>query len=162
MRPRASLSMAVIGLSLIATTAPAAAAGPRLSRTERAIVRRIDHKRRAHGLGSVRPSRALSRAADFHSHEMLADNYFAHSSGNGSSFMTRMRRFTHAKRLGEALALLHGCRYHPAQRVVWMWMHSAIHRAILLGHGFHHVGIGLRDGRLGGRHTCVVTADFSR
>lgn len=163
MRPSASLSMAVLGLiTILVTASSAGAAGPGFGRTERAIVRSIDRHRADYGLRSLRPSRALARAADFHSREMLAANYFAHSSRNGASFATRIHRFTRARRVGETLAYITGCRYKPVHRVVSMWMHSPMHRAILLSRGFSRVGIGLRQGRLGSRRACLVTADFAR
>lgn len=162
MRPIASLSMAVIGLTFLVAVGPASAAGPRLSHTERAIVRSIDRHRAAYGLHALRASSGLARAADFHSREMLAADYFAHSSRNGGSFATRIHRFVHARQVGETLAFLSSCRYRPAHRIVSMWMHSPPHRAILLSRGFRRVGIGLRTGRMGSHHVCVVTADFAR
>lgn len=163
MRPNASLSAAVLGLSLFVVSAPSAvAAGPRLSRTELSVVRSIDARRAARGLHALRPSRALSRAADYHSHEMLASDYFAHSSADGASFASRLRHFTRARRLGEDLAWLTRCGHGAARRVVGMWMRSPVHRAVLLARGFRRVGVGIRTGRLGSRHACVVTADFAR
>lgn len=162
MRSIASLSMAVLGLTFLVAVSPAAAAGPRLGRTERAIVRSIDRHRADHGLRALRASSALARAADFHSREMLAADYFAHSSRNGGSFATRIQRFVRARQIGETLALLSSCRYRPVHRVVSMWMHSSPHRAILLSRGFRRVGIGLRTGRMGSHRVCVVTADFAR
>ena len=162
MRPIASLSMAVLGLTLSIAVSPAAAAGPGFGRTERAMVRSIDRHRADYGLRALRASRALARAADFHSREMLAANYFAHNSRNGASFATRVHRFVHARSVGETLAFLSSCRYRPVHRVVSMWMHSSTHRAIVLSGGFHRVGIGLRKGRLGSHRVCVVTADFAR
>jgi uncharacterized protein YkwD len=162
MRPSASLKMALLGLLVLVLAAPAYAAGPRLSHTEHAIVRALDWQRTSHGLPALRASRALSRAADMHSREMVVDNYFAHSSANGSSFTSRLHRFTRAHALGETLAMLPRCGRGSARRVVSMWMHSWMHRAIILTGGFHHVGVGLRTGRLGSHRACLVTADFSR
>jgi uncharacterized protein YkwD len=162
MRSSASLIVAVLGLCVLAA-APAVAAGPRLTRTERAIVRAIDRHRAAAHMRAVRTSRPLARAADAHSRDMLAANYFAHSSSNGTSFSTRIHRYTRASRVGETLAWLSGCRGRGAARtVVSMWMHSPAHRSILLTRGFHRIGVALRRGRLGSRRACVVTADFAR
>jgi uncharacterized protein YkwD len=154
---------AVLGLSMLIAAAPAGAAGPRLGRTERAIVRGIDRHRADAGLRGLRTSRPLARAADAHSRDMLAADFFAHSSSNGASFATRLHRYTRARFVGETLALLPSCRgRRAAHAVVSMWMHSPMHRAILLTRGFHRIGVALRRGRLGSRHACVVTADFAR
>jgi uncharacterized protein YkwD len=163
MRPSASLSLALFGTLMLVPAAPAAAAGPRLGKTERAIVRTIDRKRAGYGLRAVRPSLPLSRAADLHSADMLRANYFAHSSSNGTSFSARIHHYVRVARVGETLALLSSCRgRRAAHLVVRMWMHSPVHRAILLSRSFHRVGVSLRRGRLGSRRACVVTADFAR
>ena len=129
---------------------------------ERAVVRSINRQRAHHGLGHVRGSSALARAADYHSWEMLDANYFAHESRGGGSFDARVRRFTRRRALGETLAMLGGgCRRGMATRVVRMWMNSPGHRAILLSPAFRRVGIGARAGSLGSGRACVVTADFA-
>jgi uncharacterized protein YkwD len=161
MRTVASLTAA---LTLLAITAAAAAAAgsPRLDRTERAVIRGINHQRAAYGLPGVRAAARLSSAADHHSREMLFGNYFAHPSLNGGSMERRVRHYAHSRRVGEALAMLSGgCRRHMAGRVVRMWMASSTHRAILLSAGFRRVGVARRGGRLGGRRACMVTADFA-
>jgi uncharacterized protein YkwD len=110
----------------------------------------------------VRTGSRLGRAADYHSREMLYGNYFAHPSLNGRSMSSRVRRYSHSRRVGETLAMLSGgCRRGMAGRVVGMWMSSSTHRAVLLSAGFRRVGVARRVGRLGGRRACVVTADFA-
>jgi uncharacterized protein YkwD len=142
-------------------TADAAASGPRLSRVERGIVRGIDYQRRRTGERHVRTTRALERAAAAHSGEMLAGNYFAHTSINGGSFAARVHRFTRARDVGETLAWVTSCRGGAAHTIMSMWMSSAEHRTILLTRGYRRVGVAARAGWLGSAHVCVVTADFS-
>jgi uncharacterized protein YkwD len=161
---RAARNAAVAALLTGAVLAPAAAhaATPRMDGMERAVVRAINHHRAAAGLRHMRPVRRLARAADFHTREMLAGNYFAHSSIDGGSFSSRIHRFTRARRVGETLAWMSHCGRRAARRFVSMWMHSPPHRAILMSRSLHHVGIGRRSGSLGGGRVCVVTGDFSR
>jgi uncharacterized protein YkwD len=161
MRVLASLTCAFCTLLALAAVPAARASSPRMDGLERAIVRSIDHRRAHHGLGPVRGSRSLARAADFHTREMLHGNYFAHPSRNGGSFATRIHRFTRARAVGETLAWAAHCGRHAGRRIVSMWMHSPPHRAILLSPVFHRVGIGRREGSLGGGRVCVVTADFA-
>ena len=71
-----------------------------------------------------------------------------------------MRRYTDARALGETLAAL-GQRRGGAATVVRMWMESPPHRAVLLGSGFHRIGLARRWGTLGGSRRSVVTADFA-
>jgi uncharacterized protein YkwD len=154
------------GCLLAATVAgPAAASASttaRLDQKERAIVRGINHQRAQHGLAPLRASARLSRAADFHSWEMLDANYFAHTSRDGGPFDERVRRYVNKNALGETLAMLGGgCGRGSARRVVRMWMDSPPHRAILLSGNYRRVGIGKRVGSLGSSKACMVTADFS-
>ena len=162
MRAVAPLTLAVSCLltALLISPIATADAAPRLDARERAIVRAINRQRTKHGLVSVRSSRRLARAADYHSWEMLDADYFAHESRDGSPFDQRIRRYADHRSVGETLAMLGGCGKHSARRVVRMWMHSAGHRAILLSSTFRRVGLGRRTGDLGGSHACVVTADF--
>lgn len=141
-------------------TAAEARGKARLDGTERAIVRAINHQRARYGLRRVRPSHGLARAADFHSREMLAGDYFAHASRDGGSFDRRVRRFAAHRALGETLAVVPRCGGGSAGTIVRMWMRSPPHRAILLTPRFRRIGVGKRTGSLGSGHSCVVTADF--
>jgi uncharacterized protein YkwD len=148
--------------ALFSVPAFAVAGAARLDNRERAIVRGINAQRAHYGLARVSLSKPLSRAADYHSWEMLDANYFAHESANGGSFNARIGRYTHKRELGETLAMLGGkCGHGSAHAIVKMWMNSAGHRAILLSSSYRRIGLARRTGSLGGTHACVVTADFS-
>jgi len=165
MRTVARTTLAFGCLLAAISALPAAAAAnrsARLDNRERAIVRSINHQRAKYGLAPVRANARLSRAADYHSWEMLDANYFAHTSRNGGPFDERVRRFANKRALGETLAMLGGgCGRGTAHRVVQMWMNSPPHRTILLSGTYRRVGIGKRVGSLGSSKACVVTADFS-
>ncbi|HEX5622686.1 MAG TPA: CAP domain-containing protein [Solirubrobacteraceae bacterium] len=149
---------ATLGVPAVASAHSSA----RLDQKERAIIRGINHERAAHGLAPVRASARLSRAADYHSWEMLDANYFAHTSRDGGSFDERVRRYVNKRALGETLAYIGGgCGRGSARQVVRMWMNSPPHRAILLSGTYRRVGIGKRVGSLGSSKACMVTADFS-
>ena len=143
-------TLLVVSFSAVAT--PAEAAGPRIDSGERAVIRAINRARHAHGLRGLRASRRLARAADAHSRNMLRANFFAHG-----AFTQRVRRYTHARRIGETIAMTSRC---SARTVVRMWMNSPSHRAVLLSRGFRRVGVARRKGRLGSTRACLVTADF--
>jgi serralysin len=161
--PAVPVAAILAALTVLTVPAPAAhAASPRMDRMERKVVRLINHRRARAGLRAVRLSVPLARAADFHTREMLAGDYFAHPSRNGGSFSTRIHRFTGARRVGETLAWMSRCRRGAARVVVSMWMQSPPHRAILMSGSFHRVGLGRRTGHLGNRRACVVTGDFAR
>jgi uncharacterized protein YkwD len=156
---RIALTFAMPLLAVLAHPA-AAIAGPGLGGSERALIRQLNDERAQHGLAALRPSRALGRAADRHSRDMLRRDFFDHSSSDGTPFDRRVRRYADARRVGETLAAV-GRRRGGAATVVGMWMRSPPHRAIVLGSGFRRIGVARRWGRLGGLKQAVVTADFA-
>src|SRR5918996_781444 len=102
MRSVASLTLAISSLLATFLVVPAAATTggkAQLDSTERAIVRTVNRHRARGGLAAVRPSRGLSRAADYHSWEMLDADYFAHTSRDGGAFEQRVRRFAGHRRI---------------------------------------------------------------
>jgi uncharacterized protein YkwD len=154
---------AVLAAGLAATGGPAisrAEASARLNHCEWAVIRQINGIRAQHGLGHVRASRALSRAAERHTRDMLRRDFFDHPSSDGSSFDSRLRGYVNARMVGETLAVL-GQRHGGAATVVQMWMHSPPHRAVLLSGGFRRIGVARRWGTLGSAGRSVVTADFA-
>jgi len=163
---RAAVSLALASGCLLTTLfcsplVTAAGAKPKVDAKERAMVRAINHQRVRHGLARVHSSGRLARAADFHSREMLAGDFFDHDSRDGTPFHRRVRRFANHRAVGETLAMLGGCGKGSARRVVRMWMNSPGHRAILLSGTYRRVGLGKRTGNLGGSRACVITADFA-
>jgi uncharacterized protein YkwD len=163
MRTVASLTLAlgcVLAAFIATPVTGTAAAQPSLDGKERAVVRAINRQRSKRGLGKLRSSARLARAADYHSWEMLDADYFAHESRDGGPFERRVRRFADHRVVGETLAMLGGCGARAGRKIVRMWMNSPGHRAILLSSSYRRVGIGKRTGSLDGSRACVVTADF--
>ncbi len=168
-RPKMLLLCFLAMLGVVAATlglqspAPAEARGKAsLDRTERQVIRHINRQRARHGLRRLRPSRSLSLSADYHCWDMLRGNFFAHSSSNGASMGSRVRRFSRAHRIGENLAYVSSRdRRGVARRVVGMWMNSPSHRAALLNRKFRKIGLARRTGSLGSMRAMVFTADFA-
>jgi uncharacterized protein YkwD len=131
-----------------------------LTHSERTVIRLINDVREQHGLAHVRASRALSRAADRHTSDMLRRDFFDHASSDGTSFDRRVRRYVSARMVGETLATL-SQRHGGAATVVRMWMESPPHRAVLLNGGFRRIGVARQWGMLGSAGRSVVTADFA-
>jgi uncharacterized protein YkwD len=146
--------------ALFMSPAAAHAASPRLSPTERAVVRLMNRARARHGIPALRASAPLARAADGHSRDMIAHDFFAHESSDGTSFDRRVRAYAPAREIGENLAMVSRVR-RVARRVVSMWLHSPPHRAVLLSADYRRVGVGERSGRLGAVRATVVTVDFA-
>ena len=144
--------------ALLLGLAPVASA--RAESAERAVVRELNEARAAQGLVRLDAHRALARAADAHTADMLRADFFAHESSNGTPFHRRVRRYHGARTVGENIAAL-SPRAGVAAEVVRMWMNSPPHRAIIHERGLVKVGIGMRTGEHQGSRSVVVTADFA-
>ena len=121
---RIALTLAVVLALAIPAVAPA---GPGLNGSERAVIRKLNNVRARHGLPKLQPNRALGRAADRHSRDMLRRDFFDHSSSDGTPFDRRVRRFADVDLVGETLASL-GKRHGGAATVVQMWLDSPPHQ----------------------------------
>jgi uncharacterized protein YkwD len=124
------------------------------------VIRGLNDARAQYGLAPVRSYRALNRAADRHSGDMLRSDFFDHPSSDGTPFDRRVRHFFDAGMVGETLAAIPQ-RRGGADAVVRLWLDSGVHRAILLEPGFRRIGVARRWGTLGSAENAVVTADFA-
>ena len=156
---RIALTLAV-ALVPVAGFPAGATAALRLSGSERELIRLVNEERAQYGLGRLRASGGLRRAADRHSRDMLRRDFFGHNSSDGTPFQSRVRRYASGRQFGETLAFL-GQRRGGEATIVRMWMASPPHRAIVLGSGFRRIGIARRWGSMGGSNQAVVTADFA-
>src|SRR3954452_17884613 len=125
--------------ALVVLTSAANAAGPRVDRGERALVRAINHVRARHGVKRLHIGRRLARVADGHTRSMLSHDFFAHG-----AFAQRVRRYVSFRFIGEALAW--STRW-GARQFVRMWLNAPPHRAVLLSRRYRRIGVGRRVGR---------------
>jgi uncharacterized protein YkwD len=152
----------LVSLSLVAAPALSQAAGTQAKRAagEDQVVTLLNQIREAHGLSDFTPSAPLRNAARFHSTDMLSKGYFDHNSPT-EAWDARISRYLKAPLIGEDIAWGQGSYGTPAG-IVSQWMHSPIHRAIILTPGLHHIGIGLATGTYSGTPGAVMaTADFA-
>jgi uncharacterized protein YkwD len=138
-----------------------AAAQAKMSRAERAVVKRVNKLRASHGLRALRGDDRLAKAADVHSRDMLHKQFFAHDSSNGTSTYNRVHRYRHSNLIGETLA------YQPIQgdtsprAIVNMWINSPGHLAVLTTGRFSRMGVAKRRGKLFGERVTIWTADLA-
>ena len=147
------------GLLLAGVAALVLAASPAADVTplDRDLLREINTVRAAHARPPLRLDPVLQRAAEAHSADMVARDYFAHG-----DFAARMRRFrARGPLLGENLAWGSG-PYTSAQAIVRLWLGSPGHRANLLRANFQRAGVAAVTGRFSGvAGAVVVTVDFA-
>jgi uncharacterized protein YkwD len=116
-------------------------------RLARAAVCLINSRRTARGLARLRINPRLTRAAMWHTHDMVHRSYFGHVSRRGRDVVDRLRgarylggRFSWA--VGENLAWGSGSLGTPRQ-IVRAWMKSPGHRRNMLDGRFREIGIGV-------------------
>ncbi|MFC9161631.1 sigma-70 family RNA polymerase sigma factor [Streptomyces fungicidicus] len=114
-----------------------AAAGPAadvlsLTNTERAKA----------GCGPVKSDDRLARAAQLHSEDMSANDYFSHTGQNGSSFVDRAKAQGHPSPGAENIAR----GQSSAASVMDAWMNSPGHRANILNCSLTSLGVGVTEG----------------
>ncbi|MDQ6749888.1 MAG: CAP domain-containing protein [Actinomycetota bacterium] len=152
-----------IGLvwGLVASSAQGVGHPEFLDGSEYQVLVGINHFRAEHGLRALSPSRALTGAAGEHSRDMLRRRYYAHNTLNGRSWNRRIKHYVRASMVGETLDLLYGPpgRGNDARTVVYDWIHSPAHRAVLLTPRLRRIGVGRATKRRG--RPAVFTADFA-
>ena len=128
----------------------AASSAPRTAptiRLARAAVCLINNRRTRRGLPRLRINGRLTRAAMWHTHDMVRRSYFGHVSTRGRDVVDRLYgarylggRFSWA--VGENLAWGSGNLGTPRQ-IVRAWMKSPGHRRNMLDRRYREIGIGV-------------------
>ncbi len=136
--------------------------------TEATMLRLVNHARSSRGLAKVKVVRPLDRAALSHSRDMIARDYFSHSSLAGASIATRARSAGYSTSgcsqwaVGEVIALGSSSRGTP-RSIFKSWMRSSAHRRVILTKRWRDVGIGCARGAYRGLSgVAMYTIDFGR
>jgi uncharacterized protein YkwD len=117
----------------------AAAAGPTLDPEERAMCQQINSYRAAKGLGALKVSVKLTKAAKWMSLNMATNDYFDHADSLGRNTFARLRSFgVRDLTAGENLA----AGMAGASATFNQWRNDAPHRAGMLRAKFKVIGIG--------------------
>src|SRR3954447_22050755 len=133
-------SVAVVLRALLAAWLITVAVSPATASargTAASIVHVMNSVRARHHLPALHASRALRRAAAFHSAEMARSGLLSHG-----AFQARISRYVRARTLGEDLAYTVGAC--GARTIVRMWLRSAPHRHVMLSRGYRRAGVGIR------------------
>jgi uncharacterized protein YkwD len=137
-------------------------AGMAHRRARAVILCAINRARKSHGLPIWTPIRPLRLAAGRHAADMARRHYFAHVSLGGSGPLARLHRAGWSgSAYGEALAWGCGGRASP-RATVRGWLHSPVHRAILLSPLYRQAGIGIADRAPGGCRGGTWVLDAAR
>jgi uncharacterized protein YkwD len=116
-------------------------------RIEAATLCLVNVQRAHHGERALRANADLDRSAAAHSEDMVARNYFDHTSPGGETLLDRIKASTYLPPragyiLGENIALGTMQLATPAA-IVASWMKSPGHRANILNGDFRDSGLGV-------------------
>ncbi|MFJ8989716.1 CAP domain-containing protein [Streptomyces sp. NPDC102279] len=120
-----------------------------LERTAWEVIALTNTERTAHGLPPLSPDAPLTVAAQGHSADMVARDFYAHTSPEGRHPWDRAAAAGSGRRtIGENIA----CGQRSPAEVVLGWMNSPGHRVNILKRDFTHIGIGLAGGGRAGTY----------
>ncbi|MFI9615130.1 CAP domain-containing protein [Streptomyces sp. NPDC052023] len=120
-----------------------------LTRTAAEVIDLTNHERARAGLPPLAPDPALTRAAQAHSDDMAARDFYSHTAPDGSRPWDRAAAAGCTRRsIGENIA----CGQRSPAEVVTGWMNSPGHRANILKPDFTHIGIGFAGGGRAGTY----------
>jgi len=112
------------------------------------FLRIINEYRQNNGIGTLKISSALTTAAQLHSEDMAAHNYFNHTSLDGRTFVDRIRAagYNYNTWLGENIA----AGFYTAESVFGLpghpgWKDSPGHNANMLNPNYVVIGIGIAE-----------------
>ena len=157
---RAPVACLMLVCALMASTSAIAHARA-MSVAEREVIGTINGLRADFGAKPLRPDRRLASAAKEHSDDMLARDFFAHSSSDGATPVQRVRRYRRDAYVGEVLAWRPASADTSALGVTLMWLQSRPHLKVLTDRGFGRIGVSRQEGELFGMQVVVWTADLS-
>lgn len=114
-------------------------------------------QRHVNGLKPLKLNTELSHAAELKAKDMLAKNYWAHVSPDGTTPWVFIKEAGYTYMYaGENLAR----GYDTSASVVDAWMHSPTHRDNLLSPHYTDIGFAVREGSLVGYNTVLVVQEF--
>jgi uncharacterized protein YkwD/stress response protein SCP2 len=120
-----------------------------LERTAHEVIALTNAERASAGLPPLYADATLTAAAQAHSADMVARDFYAHASPDGSRPWDRAAAAGCTRRsIGENIA----CGQRSPVEVVLGWMNSPGHRANILKRDFTHIGIGLAGGSRAGTY----------
>ncbi|MER5386310.1 CAP domain-containing protein [Streptomyces sp. NPDC002688] len=120
-----------------------------LERTAHEVIALTNAERASAGLPPLSADTPLTTAAQAHSADMVARDFYAHTSPEGGQPWDRAAAAGCTRRtIGENIA----CGQRSPAEVVQGWMDSPGHRANILKPDFTHIGIGLAGGGRAGTY----------
>lgn len=164
---RRILTLALLATALVLLLLPAAAQATIVpTTTEEQVISLVNKERAKYGLAPVRFNASLTRAARAHSSEMAQRDILTHISANGDTVGQRLIKYGYTRSgyrywlVGENVARANsGSLTATPSGIVYLWMHSTAHRAVILKAAIRNAGVGIATSAGGMRY---FTLDVGR
>jgi uncharacterized protein YkwD len=140
-----ALTLLCVSAATLGSTGRALAAGAcptqpaTLDAEEQAFLTAINEYRVRNGVGPLALSPTLGRAAEWHSADMAANNYFSHSDKAGRNASGRARECGYPADIGENIAA--GSEADSGAEAFSMFVKSTAHRDNMLHPAYKYIGI---------------------
>jgi uncharacterized protein YkwD len=122
-----------------------------------ALFNAANNQRVQHGLPALAPHGCVTYVAQLRSNDMAANNYFSHTSPNGSTAFSLMDQYGVSYGwAGENLARNNYPNSQTVQIAISDLMASSGHRANILHANYTHMGIGFKDDGTGMKYFTMV------
>ena len=150
-----AVTIKIAGVSMVAfSPATTAVAAPITTET---IVSLANQARVQNGVGELKTSSLLAKAAQNKADDMLARQYFAHNTPDGETPWSFIKAVGYSyTTAGENLAI----DFTQAENMQAAWMNSPGHRANILNNNFTEIGIGIAKGTYDNHQTTIVVQMF--
>lgn len=123
------------------------------------IISLTNSSRSAKGLQSLTLNSTLNRAASLKAQDMIANNYFAHTSPNGTKPWEFLKRAGYSySAAGENLAM----DFTEAGTVHTAFMNSPSHASNILSEKYTEMGVAVASGEIDGRQTTILVEFFGK
>ncbi len=137
--------------ALASASCPGSAATPEqgnLETTRSAVLCLINRERARAGVSPLSANADLQEAAQSHSHDMVANDYFDHVSPSGETVLQRIQAsgYIYSQNIGYAVGenIAWGTlNLATPQEIVASWMASPDHKANILDSSYRETGIGV-------------------
>ncbi|OGG90294.1 hypothetical protein A3H55_02875 [Candidatus Kuenenbacteria bacterium RIFCSPLOWO2_02_FULL_42_16] len=127
--------------------------------TANRIIELTNRARQQADLSLLMHSPILDSAALLKANDMLANDYFAHNSPDGTTpwewFRQAGYNYTYA---GENLAM----NFSEAEEAMSAWLQSPTHKANILNSNYDEIGIAVAVGKINGKETTLVVQHFGK
>ena len=149
------LTIKIVGVSVVAFS-PASGVDASAITSETVVVL-ANSARSENGLGELKTSSLLAKAAQAKANDMLARQYFSHNTPDGATPWSFIKAVGYSyTTAGENLAI----DFTQAESMQSAWMNSPGHRANILNGNFTEIGIGIVSGTYDNHATTIVVQMF--